>query len=92
MLLIQRLLPCIGLTLLHLLPEVCMQAKEEISAFNTVSSSQDEGKLPDANVCSKFELKCIKCQKSYSLAHCKEFEQIDYAAKLQFARQKKLVL
>ena len=64
--------------------------RKEISAFNTVSSSLDEGKLPDANVCSKFELKCIKCQKSHSLAHCKEFEQMDYAAKLQFARQKNL--
>ena len=64
--------------------------RKKISAFNTVSSSRDEGKLPDANVCSKFELKYIKYQKSHSLAHCKEFEQMNYAAKLQFARQKKL--
>ena len=57
-----------------------------------MSSSQYEGKLSDANVCSKFELKCIKCEKSHSLAHCKEFEQMDYAAKLQFARQKSFAL
>ena len=64
--------------------------RKEISAFNTVFSPQDEDKLPDANICSKFELKYIKCQKSHSLAHCKELEQMDYAAKLQFARQKNL--
>ena len=32
--------------------------RKEISAFNTMSSSQNEGNLPDANVCSKFETKC----------------------------------